>query len=265
MSTAEQVGLLDADADAILAATARKTQVRCQRPDVVCGDLDVDFAVLVAGGLDLGVDDEPVGSQDAFGFFEQALVERIAGAEQQLRVDDTVARIGELRVEVRRFKRLFQGRLLRVPFIVKDIFRALRGLDWLVFGGGGLINDSNRTAVPLFALACLLARLRGAKIAWWSVGIGPLEGQTHRRLARWLLRTADFVTVRDQASAAIAAELLASTVPVAPDLAHALRMPAADRHGHGLVAISVIPTRSRGGGSKRTSAATTTTARRWWR
>jgi polysaccharide pyruvyl transferase WcaK-like protein len=156
-------------------------------------------------------------------------------------VADTVRRQGESGVEVRRFKRPFQGRLSRLPLVIADIFRAFRGLDWLVFGGGGLINDSNRTAVPLFACACLLARLRGLKTAWFSVGIGPLQGKMHRRLARWMLASADFVTVRDKLSAGIAKELLGKDVRVAPDLAHALRRPGpltTDKH---VIAVSVIP------------------------
>lgn len=155
--------------------------------------------------------------------------------------EDTMRRFGQSGIDVRQFKRLLQGRLLRLPLVLADIFRALRGLDWVVFGGGGLLNDSNRTAVPLFAITCLLARLRGARIAWWSIGIGPLHGRMHRRLARRVLASSDFVTVRDQASADIGFDLLGKSPPIAPDLAHALDMPTSVAADDCVVAVSVIP------------------------
>lgn len=155
---------------------------------------------------------------------------------------DTQSRLAAIGCEVRQLRRPFGGNVFRLPFVVKDIFVALKGLDWLVFGGGGLLNDSNRTAIPLFVVIRVLAWLRGIRVAWWSVGIGPLDAPVHKRLAAWLLSSSSFVTVRDEDSARMAARMFARSFKVTPDLAHAVPVPVARRGSEQrVIAISVIP------------------------
>lgn len=155
---------------------------------------------------------------------------------------DSILRLTKFGCEVRQLKRPLNGRLYRIPFVVADIYRALRGVDWLVFGGGGLLNDSNTTAVPLFTIVNIIARLRGVRIAWMSIGIGPLEGKIHRWLVRRLLRSCDFLTVRDEKSADLASAITGKPALMAPDLAHGLTGPLIETSEDRIrVAVSVIP------------------------
>ena len=161
--------------------------------------------------------------------------------------DDTAGRLQDVGCEVRQLRRAFGGRRRNLPLIVRDVYKALDGLDCVVFGGGGLINDSNPTAIPMFALVALCARLRGMPTAWWSVGIGPLSPGVRWRLGRWLLRSSRFVTVRDGASATLARRLTGGDPAIAPDLAHGLvRRLARPESDSTTVAVSVIPYRKPG-------------------
>jgi len=88
--------------------------------------------------------------------------------------------------------------------------RSLLRSDVWLFGGGGVLQD--HTARSLDTLRhhlrlARLARLAGRKIALLGVGLGPLETPPGRALVARLLHLADFVTVRDSDSAALAAAL----------------------------------------------------------
>ncbi|MBU2677213.1 MAG: polysaccharide pyruvyl transferase family protein [Gammaproteobacteria bacterium] len=156
--------------------------------------------------------------------------------------EDTTVRLEGIGCEVRQLRRPYGGKLVRLPFVMVDVFRALRGLDWLVFGGGGLLNDSNRTAIPMYTLIRILAWFRGIRIAWWSIGIGPLQDGARKRMASWLLSSSRFFTVRDDDSYRMACEMLTRDVTVTPDLAHAIQYSATETKAElPIIAISVIP------------------------
>ena len=156
--------------------------------------------------------------------------------------DDTDVRLTDFGCQVRQLKRPYYRRAVRLPLVVADIFRSLEGLDWLIFGGGGLLNDSNRTAMPMYTVIRVLAWMRGIRVAWWSIGIGPLQNGVRRLLARWLLSSSDFVSVRDEYSGGIVADLLGKNVIVTPDLAHAIEYSPSDvAVASPTIAVSVIP------------------------
>jgi len=161
--------------------------------------------------------------------------------------DDTIVRLQGFGCEIRQLRRPYDGRVARLPLVIVDIFRSLKGLDWLVFGGGGLLNDSNRTAIPMYTLIRILAWMRGIRVAWWSVGIGPLEPGVRKRLASWLLSSSDFVSVRDEYSHRTAAEMVTTSVRLAPDLAHAIQDSVAEEKIRpATVAVSVVPYKKTG-------------------
>lgn len=156
--------------------------------------------------------------------------------------EDTDARLDGIGCEARQLRRPYGGQLVRLPFVMIDVFRALKGLDWLVFGGGGLLNDSNRTAIPMHTLIRILAWVRGIRVAWWSVGIGPLEDGLHKRMASWLLSSSRFFTVRDDDSHRMASAMLTRDATVTPDLAHAIPYSATETKAEPpIIAVSVIP------------------------
>jgi len=89
-----------------------------------------------------------------------------------------------------------------------SVWRTLRDADLLLSGGGGLLQDSTSALSLRYYLAVLrLARLAGTPYAIFAQGIGPLRG----RLGRWAtarcVRRAAAITVRDQASAELLAEI----------------------------------------------------------
>jgi len=161
--------------------------------------------------------------------------------------DDTDIRLQGLGCEIRQLRRPYDGRVIRLPMVILDIFRSLKGLDWLVFGGGGLLNDSNRTAIPMYALIRALAWVRGIRVAWWSVGIGPLESGLRERLASWLLSSSDFVSVRDEYSHLAASEMVTKSASLTPDLAHAIQGSVSEgKVRPATVAVSVVPYKKAG-------------------
>ena len=84
-----------------------------------------------------------------------------------------------------------------------DAFRALKGSKMFIVPGTGLLTDAFglRQWGPynLFKWT-LLARLRGAKVFFVSVGAGPIYSRLGRRLVRSALALAAFRSYRDKAS-----------------------------------------------------------------
>ncbi len=95
------------------------------------------------------------------------------------------------------------------------IWRALRGADLLISGGGGLIQDATSRLSPLYYLAILrLARLAGTPYMIFAQGLGPLRC----RLTRWAtarcFHHSAAITVRDEPSAQLLSQLGVTTPPV---------------------------------------------------
>ncbi len=80
------------------------------------------------------------------------------------------------------------------------IISAVRNCDILVFGGGGILQDkSGFLSFFYYVSLILLARFFGKKTVLLGQGIGPLN-PVNARIARTLLKRADFVSVRDRDS-----------------------------------------------------------------
>ena len=74
-------------------------------------------------------------------------------------------------------------------FTLYSVFLQLRGLDVLMIPGTGILDDFQENAFgwPFVVFRwCLAARLRGMRIAFVSIGAGPIEG----KLSRWFLKKA---------------------------------------------------------------------------
>jgi polysaccharide pyruvyl transferase WcaK-like protein len=72
---------------------------------------------------------------------------------------------------------------------VRLILRGVRGFNVMIVPGTGLLDDFGERPLGLpFTLfsVCLLARLRGIKICFVSIGAGPITN----RWSRWLMKTA---------------------------------------------------------------------------
>jgi polysaccharide pyruvyl transferase WcaK-like protein len=94
-------------------------------------------------------------------------------------------------------RRMRTWRLLPTPVAIRE----LRGVDALVIGGGGLVNDYWPAVIPRYLLWCLAARLAGARVVWVGAGVGPIRRGAWRSAAGLAFRVSNLVTVRDEASA----------------------------------------------------------------
>jgi polysaccharide pyruvyl transferase WcaK-like protein len=103
----------------------------------------------------------------------------------------------------RRWARGADKLLLRIPRAVENVvgtLRRARRYDVLVLPGGGMLEDycDRPTAEPLsLFLWCLGARLAGRRIAFVSVGAGPMRNPASRRLMTAAARMATYRSFRD--------------------------------------------------------------------
>ncbi len=82
-----------------------------------------------------------------------------------------------------------------------QVFRAVRGCNLLISGGGSLLHDVSSKNSPLYYLAVIfIARFLGKPVHIFAQGIGPLTVKRNRRLAVWLLNHASAITVREAGS-----------------------------------------------------------------
>jgi polysaccharide pyruvyl transferase WcaK-like protein len=130
--------------------------------------------------------------------------------------------------------RILDGFSLEAPRQLASLFRAIsyaRRLDLLIFPGTGPLDTFQKRplGIPLaFFGWCLAARLCGARIAFVSVGAGPI----HHPLSRWLIRSAaamaDYRSYRDTSSKDFMESIGLDTRndAVYPDIAFKLPAPA---------------------------------------
>lgn len=91
-----------------------------------------------------------------------------------------------------------------------SVLTALGRCDALVLGGGSLLQDATSfTSLLYYAALIAAARVKGKPVGLWAQGLGPLRRRRSRALVRQLLRMATAISWRDEASASLAAELVA--------------------------------------------------------
>ena len=112
-------------------------------------------------------------------------------------------------------------------------YRLLKGVDTFVLVATGMLEDSHGSNTwPLTIYRwTLAARLRRCRIIALGIGAGPFETRTRRVLSTAILRTADYVSYRDQESKDCVSEagLDTSRHTVVPDLAFSLPLRASSR------------------------------------
>ncbi|MEX2519502.1 MAG: polysaccharide pyruvyl transferase family protein [Paracoccaceae bacterium] len=95
---------------------------------------------------------------------------------------------------------------LRIPRRIRGLGAALsacRGVDVVIIPGTGILDDFHDRAFgwPFVLLRwCFAARLVGARIAFVSVGAGPIRGRLSRRFLTWAAGLAGLRTYRDALS-----------------------------------------------------------------
>ncbi|WP_461564155.1 polysaccharide pyruvyl transferase CsaB [Synechococcus sp.] len=98
-----------------------------------------------------------------------------------------------------------------------NTFKGLIRCNFLIFGGGSLLQDSTSFKSLLFYSALIIAaRLQGKSILLWGQGLGPLRRWYSRLLVRLLLANVQSASWRDSDSAALAKELGRNPTPSDP-------------------------------------------------
>ncbi|GGX49677.1 exopolysaccharide biosynthesis protein [Saccharospirillum salsuginis] len=142
----------------------------------------------------------------------------------------TLKRIPGLKLGVKTLGRILDGwhGLKQEVGFLKSGRRYLDDMDLLLITGSNqfLDNFGGAWGFPYTLMKwTLLARMANTKVAYVSIGAGPLE----RRLSFWMLRVAlkraDYVSYRDEGSKRLIESRISIDAPVYPDLAHALRYP----------------------------------------
>jgi|GEM_PF-5595486 len=87
----------------------------------------------------------------------------------------------------------------------RDNGRAIRRSDWVIMGGGPLMELYE---VYTVLLTVMRARLRGKRVIIWGCGIGPLHSRSMKRAVRLLLRLSDLVILRDAFSPTVYPEVV---------------------------------------------------------
>lgn len=87
----------------------------------------------------------------------------------------------------------------------RDNRKAIRRCDWVIMGGGPLM-ELYEVYTVLFAV--MRARLRGKRAIVWGCGIGPLHSRGMKRAVRLLLKLSDLVVLRDAFSPTVYPEVV---------------------------------------------------------
>jgi len=96
----------------------------------------------------------------------------------------------------------WQGQLkLYDRWNLSEVFRAILETDTVLFGGGGLFQDTTSLRSLLYYCMIILgAWLLGRPIKVLGIGIGPLKGKLSKGLIRMLFKKMDLVVLRDSES-----------------------------------------------------------------
>ena len=129
---------------------------------------------------------------------------------------------------------------------------AMQESDLFVLGGGGLFNthfqfteaglfDWSSGDIAAYCRPVLMARQLGVPVLAWAHGLGPLEGAEPRALVADTLGQCLGVSVRDDASLALAREIgVAAPLTMAPDPVWAYPVPASTGGVAGRERIAVV-------------------------
>ena len=104
-----------------------------------------------------------------------------------------------------------------------NVLKVLRKSDAFIWGGGSLIQDATSALSPVYYVGLMgLAQQMGLKTIAWAQGVGPLQRQFTRKLARQAFAGCSAVSVRDMGSASLLAEWQIPPMVMAPDPVWAL-------------------------------------------
>jgi len=108
------------------------------------------------------------------------------------------------------------------------VFRAISQCDGVILGPGGILQDETSIwNLPAHLHRIFIAKMARKPILGIGIGVGPLNSRLGRGLVRAALRSTP-LTVRDEASAVLAAETGLRDVTATADLAYGLPVAASE-------------------------------------
>jgi polysaccharide pyruvyl transferase WcaK-like protein len=137
-----------------------------------------------------------------------------------------------------------------IRFIARS-FNSIRNTGLFIFAGGGVLSDHSGGVLnfPYSVVKwSILAKIAGAKLAFVSVGAGPIYSLVSRYLFMYSLSLADYRSFRDEESKRLIDRIgVASNQGVFPDLVYSMRMDSfrngssSERVGNNIVGINPFP------------------------
>lgn len=105
------------------------------------------------------------------------------------------------------------------------VVRAIAQSDGVILGPGGLLQDETSIwNLPAHLHRIFIAKMARTPVLGLGLGVGPLDSRLGRQLVRVALGSTP-ITVRDEESAALAAEVGLGSVTVTADVAYGLPIP----------------------------------------
>ena len=154
-------------------------------------------------------------------------------------------------------RNIVTGGLKGIPALLGEIrfitrsFNSIRNTGLFIFAGSGVLSDHSgglsNFPYSVFKWS-VLAKTAGAKLAFVSVGAGPINSLVSRYLFKYSLSLADYRSFRDEESKRLIERIgVASNQGVFPDLVHSMRMDSfrngssSKGVGNNIVGINLFP------------------------
>lgn len=96
-----------------------------------------------------------------------------------------------------------------------QVFKVLRKADLLISGGGSLFQDvTGPRSLPYYISVVALAKMLGKPVIFYAQGVGPIKRPFSRFLMRWWGNKVEMITLRDEQSKHLLAELGVTRPPI---------------------------------------------------
>lgn len=111
------------------------------------------------------------------------------------------------------------------------VLRAIFGCNLLISGGGSLLQDiTSRTSLFYYLSILFTGVLFGKKVMIYGQGLGPLINRSDRKMAAFVLKRVEMITLRDSSSLALLKQMgIEKNVYVTADPVFGLEPPPQDR------------------------------------
>lgn len=109
----------------------------------------------------------------------------------------------------------------------RDIINAIRGADFVISGGGSLLQDVTSSRSLIYYLAIIyLAKKLGKKTMFYGNGFGPITKPFNKKLVKYIIDKVDVITVRDyQSREALKLLGIKKDITITADVTHTMNLP----------------------------------------